>query len=139
MPAVPAALAALILVTGSHGVSAHVPAGWHRVPAALTSCTDPVERLDVAGPAGALVMVQEALDRAYVHRFRARPRHFSVRGAASYLTCCDAPGYGKGWFLSFRDGGRSFYVYLYPGRTRDPSVALAILDSLRIRALPVSA
>jgi len=46
--------------------------------------------------------------------------------------------HGKGWFLSFRDAGRSFYVYLYPGRAGDPSIALAILDSLRIRALPAS-
>ncbi|MDX6485801.1 MAG: hypothetical protein QOF43_954, partial [Gaiellaceae bacterium] len=97
------------------------------------------ERLDVAGPGGALVMVQEALDRAYVKRFPARPRHFTVRGAPNYLTCCDAPGYGKGWFLSFRDGERSFYVYLYPGRGRGPAAALAIIDSLRIRARPASA
>jgi hypothetical protein len=134
-----AALAALVLVTGTAGVSARIPAGWHRVPAALTPCTNPVERLDVAGPGGALVMVQEALDRAYVDRFPRRSRHFGVRGPAGYLTCCDAPGHGKGWFLSFRDGGRSFYVYLYPGKSRNPSIALAILDSLRIRARSASA
>jgi hypothetical protein len=134
-----AALAVLIVVLGSHGVSARVPTTWYRVPGALTACTNPIERLDVAGPGGALVMVQEALDRAYITRFPRRPPHFRVRGAAGYLTCCDAPGHGKGWFLSFRDGDRSFYVYLYPGRTGNPAAALAILDSLRITARPAPA
>jgi hypothetical protein len=127
-----AALAALVLVAGSHGIAARVPPDWRLIPASLTPCTNPVERVDVAGPGGALVMLQEGLDRAYVQRFPVRPRHFAVRGAPSFLSCCDAPGHGKGWVVDFRDGGRSFYAYVYPGRDGRTKAALAILDSLRI-------
>jgi hypothetical protein len=125
-------LSALVLIAGSHGIATRVPAGWKVVPASLTPCTNPIERVDVAGPDGALVMLQEALDRAYVNRFPRRSRHFAVRGRPSFLSCCAAPGYGKGWVLRFRDGGRSFYAYVYPGRDGRLREALAILDSMRI-------
>lgn len=127
-----AALAAVLLAVGSHGVSARVPPGWHAIPATLTPCVNPIERLDVAGPGGALVMIQEALDRQYVNRFRVRPRHFAVHGAPSGLSCCNAEGYGNGWMLNFRDHGRSFYAYVYPGREHRVREALQVLDSLRI-------
>src|SRR4051812_32111985 len=104
-----------------------MPASWHEA-GAQTPCSNPVERLDVAGPGGAFLMVQEALDRAYVNRFPRRSRHFGVRGAPSYLSCCSAPGHGKGWVLRFRARGRSFYAYVYPGREARLNEALAVLD-----------
>jgi hypothetical protein len=128
----PAAVAVAAAVVSSHGVSLRVPSGWRTLSRPLTSCVDPIERLDVAGPDGALVMVQEALDRRYVSRFPARPAHFAVHGPPQSLTCCGASGHGKGWLVHFRDGGRSFYVYLYPGRGGSPTEALHVLNGLRV-------
>jgi hypothetical protein len=128
----PLAVAATIVVTAAHGVSARVPEGWRVLDGRLTSCTNPIERLDVAGPGGALVMLQEALDRAYVSRFPRKSAHVAVRGRPSYLSCCGAPGSRKGWVLPFRAGGRSFYAYVYPGREGRLAEALSILDSLRV-------
>ena len=115
-----------------HGVSAPLPVGWHVVHERLTPCTNPVERLTLAGR-GALVMLQESLDRAYVNRFETRPVRFRLRGEPQFITCCAPTGRGRGWFLNFRDGGRAFYAYVYLGRAGTRAQALAILDGLRIR------
>jgi len=108
-----------------------LPAGWHTILPRLTSCTNPVERVDVVGPGRALVVLQEALDE-YAGGFPRRPAHFAVHGPPGSLTCCEAPGYGKGWMLPFRDRGRSFYAWVYPGREHRAREALAILDGLRV-------
>jgi hypothetical protein len=126
-----AALVATVLAVGSHGVSARVPPSWHTV-SALTPCTNPIERLDVAGPGGALVMIQEAVGLGDVRDFPQRPRRFAVRGAPSSIACCDAPGHGKGWLLRFRTRGRTFYAYVYPGRGHRVREALQVLDGLRV-------
>jgi hypothetical protein len=130
-------LAALALIAPAterdvgHGLALRVPPGWHLLDRRLTPCVNPIERVDVAGPGGSLLMLQEALDRKYVDRFPRRSRRFRVRGHAEFLVCCGARSYGKGWMLPFRDGGRSFYAYVYPGGG-SPRPLLAILDSLRV-------
>jgi hypothetical protein len=98
----------------SAGLSVEVPSGWTVVRKPLSNCTNPVQRVALRGH-GALVQIVETLDYAYVHRFPARPRRFTLRGPAHYQACCP-PSDGKGWFLSFRDGNRGFYAYVYLGR-----------------------
>lgn len=114
------------------GLSVTVPDGWSVVARPLTPCTNPVQRLALRGR-GALVQLQEALDRAYVHRFPARPRRFALRGAPQWIACC-SPSRRKGWLVQFRDAGRSFYAYVYVGRAGTRAEALGILDSLRVRS-----
>jgi len=114
------------------GLSSAIPAGWRIVRKPLSPCTNPVQRLAFRGH-GALVQIVETLDYAYVHRFPTRPHRFSLRGAAQYQACCP-PRDDKGWFLTFRDGNRGFYAYVYLGGKGSRREALAILDSLRVRA-----
>lgn len=118
------------------GLSVDVPQGWTTVSKPLSACTNPVQRLRLRGH-GALVQIVETLDYAYVHRFPPRPRRFALRGAAQYQACCP-PRDGKGWFLSFRDGNRGFYAYVYLGEPGTRAQVLRILDSLRVRARPAS-
>lgn len=117
---------------GSAGLSVDVPAGWTVVKKPLSPCTNPVQRLALRGN-GALVQIVETLDYAYVHRFPARPRRFALRGPARFVACCP-PREAKGWFLSFRDGNRAFYAYVYLGRRGTRAEVLGILDSLRVSA-----
>ena len=119
------------------GLSVEVPVGWTVVHAPLSACTNPVQRLALRGH-GALVQIVETLDYAYVNRFPARPRRFALRGAAQFQECCP-PRDGKGWFLSFRNGHRGFYAYVYLGDRGTRAEALRILDSLRVKARPASA
>jgi len=118
------------------GISVDVPPGWTVVSKQLSVCTNPVQRLALRGH-GALVQLVETLDYAYVNRFPARPRRFALKGAAQYRACCP-PREAKGWFLSFRDGNRGFYAYVYLGERGTRAEALGLLDSLRIRARPAS-
>jgi hypothetical protein len=112
------------------GLSFVVPPGWHLAhPPLLEPCTNPAPRFAVARGRRDLLVVQESLDRAYVNRFPARPRHFRVRGAPSLLACCAPARRQAGWMLSFRDGGRAFYAYVYG----DAPAALRVLDTLRVR------
>jgi hypothetical protein len=117
-------------------LSVDVPEGWAVVAKPLSPCTNPVQRLALRGH-GALVQIVETLDYAYVHRFPARPRRFVLHGPAQYQACCP-PRDGKGWFLSFRDGNRGFYAYVYLGERGTRAEALGILDSLRVRERPAS-
>jgi hypothetical protein len=119
------------------GLSVTVPVGWTTVGKPLSVCTNPVQRLALRGH-GALVQIVESLDYAYVDRFPVRPRRFELRGPAQYRACCP-PRDGKGWFLSFRDGNRGFYAYVYLGARGTRGEALGVLDSLRVRARPASA
>ena len=141
MRAALAVVAALVLAApagatrhGRAGLSVDVPSGWTVVTKPLSPCTNPVQRLALAGH-GALVQIVETLDYAYVHRFPARPRRFTLRGPAQYQACCP-PRQAKGWFLSFRDGNRGFYVYVYLGERGTRAEVLGILDSLNVRPRP---
>ena len=113
------------------GLSIALPAGWSVVTRPLTPCTNPVQRLAVRGR-GALVQLQEALDKAYVRRFPPRPTRFALRGAPHGIACC-APREARGWFIPFRDAGRSFYAYVYLGEPGTRREVLAVLDSLHVR------
>jgi hypothetical protein len=114
------------------GITAPVPAGWRVIDERLTPCTNPLERLTLAGPDGAMVMLQESLDpRHYIARFDPRPVHWRLRGKPQPIACC-APTKRAGWFMNFRDAGRGFYVYVYANTARTRRAALAILDRLMI-------
>lgn len=119
------------------GLSVKVPTGWTIVRKPLSVCTNPVQRLALRGH-GALVQIVETLDYAYVHRFPNRPRRFTLSGSSQYQACCP-PREAKGWFLSFRDGNRGFYAYVYLGTSGTRAEALGILDSLSVRERPASA
>jgi len=110
------------------GLSVSLPAGWHVVHRRLTPCTDPVERLTVAGR-GAMVMLQERVGGD--DGLPARPARFELRGAPQPMECC-APLDRGGWSVRFRDGGRGFYSFVYLGGRATRADALAIFDSLRI-------
>jgi len=126
------ALAAPAPTVERAGITAPVPSGWHVIEKRLTPCSNPLERLTLAGPGGGMVMLQESLDpRRYISRFERRPAKWRLRGRPQPLACC-APSRRPGWFINFRDSGRGFYVYVY-GRT--PSArqrALEILAALKI-------
>jgi hypothetical protein len=108
-----------------------VPAGWRVVDRRLTPCTNPIERITIAGR-GAMVMLQESLDpRRHIQRFRPGPHRFRLSGKPQPLACCAPTGRG-GWFFNFRDHGRGFYVYVYLGARGTRTQALAALDSLRV-------
>jgi hypothetical protein len=114
------------------GITAPVPAGWHIVDKRLTPCTNPRERLTLAGPDGAMVMLQESLDpRRYIARFNPRPTRWHLRGQPRPIACC-APARRAGWFMNFRDADRGFYVYVYANAARARRAALTILDHLVI-------
>lgn len=118
-----------MLVVFATALSLMLPPGWHLAhPALLEPCTNPVTRLAVAN-GRTLVLLEESLDpKAEINRFEPRPVRFAVRGRPSLISCCAAADAGKGWQLSFRQGGRGFYAYLYG----DSHKALTVLDSLRV-------
>jgi hypothetical protein len=111
------------------GLSVAVPPGWHVAhPRLLEPCTNPAPRFALARGRD-LIAVQESLDGPrYVRRFPPRPRAFRVHGRPSPLACCAPARRDAGWMLSFRDGGRAFYAYVYG----DARAALRILDTLRV-------
>jgi hypothetical protein len=108
-------------------------ADWRPIHRRLTNCSNPVERIALAGPGGALFMLQESLGRRATQGMRPRPRKFVVRGAPSPLECC-TPTRQPGWLLVFKDGGRGFYAYLYPGRMYKRAELVVMLNSLRVRS-----
>jgi hypothetical protein len=116
-----------------HGLAMLLPSSWHVVHRRLTPCIDPSERLTVAGH-GSLVMLQERR-RAVAGEFPARPPSFELRGRPEFMECC-APLARRGWMLRFGENGRGFYAYVYLGGRGSETEALAILDSLRVEALP---
>jgi hypothetical protein len=113
------------------GLSVVVPPGWHLAhPPLLEPCTNPMPRFALAR-GRSLLELQESLDGPeYVRRFPLRPRRFRIHGRPSPLACCAPARRDAGWMLSFRDGGRAFYAYVYG----DARAALRILDSLRVSA-----
>lgn len=113
------------------GITVTIPSGWRVVDRRLTPCTNPIERVTIAGN-GALVTLMETLDpRRYVARFDPRPRRFALRGTPQPIACC-APSERDGWFFNFRDRGRGFYVYVYLGAPETRAQALAVLDTLQV-------
>jgi hypothetical protein len=114
------------------GIKAPVPTGWHVIDKRLTPCSNPLERLTLAGPGGGMVMLQESLDpRRYIARFDRRPRRWRLRGKPQPIACC-APSRRAGWFMNFRDSGRGFFVYVYGRTSRARQQALGILDAVEI-------
>jgi hypothetical protein len=108
------------------GLAVSYPPGWRPV-GPLTNCSDPVEVIDLAGPGGALFMLQETGS----HDVPSRPQSFRLAGAPSPLACC-TPTRQPGWLIPFQDSGREFYAYLYPGTLDLRDEVLAILNSLEV-------
>jgi len=114
------------------GLLVTYPASWRPIRHRLTRCSNPVERIDLAGPGGALLMVQESLGRNATRGMLPRPNRFGFGGPPHPLACC-TPTRQPGWLLNFKDGGRGFYAYLYPGSKSLRAELVAILNSLRVR------
>jgi hypothetical protein len=110
-----------------HGLTIVVPVGAHLSQHHFTPCADPVERFSLIDR-GAILTVEERFAREPAP---ARPSHFRVTGPARPMECCAIEG-RAGWTFHFRDHGRAFYVYLYPGGA-PPLPLLHALDSLRIQ------
>src|SRR5438874_2323823 len=110
------------------GLAVSYPPGWRPIDHALTSCSDPAEVIDLGGPGRALFMLQESSGR----ELSKRPASFRLEGPPHPIGCCSALD-EPGWVLSFRDGGRDFYAYLYPGRDDRRAQLLRILNSLEVR------
>ena len=120
-----------IAIYSHAGLTVTLPAGWRVVHKRLTPCTNPLERVTLAGR-GAQVTLMETLDpRRYVRGFPARPQRFALRGAPQWIACC-APLNRQGWFLAFRAHGRGFYVFVYLGQPETRRQALGVLDTLRV-------
>ena len=105
-----------------------MPTGAHLTQHHYTPCADPVERFSVID-GRAILTVEERFTREPAP---ARPLRFHVTGSATPMECCTIEG-RAGWGFHFRDHGRAFYVYLYPGGT-SPAPLLHVLDSLRVQA-----
>lgn len=113
-------------------LAVEVPEGWQVVRGKRTPCTNPVERLTIAGD-GALLHLQESMPPLLsLGGFPDRPSAFSVHGDPSFLACC-VPAKRKGWVLPFRDGRRAFYAYVFPSREGGTETALEALGSLVVR------
>jgi hypothetical protein len=123
-------------LAGAHGLALPLPTGWHAVTARLTNCSDPVQRLAIAGD-GALVVLQERLNGERA-RGPARPTRFRVSGRARPMECCAVLS-RPGWMFAFVDRGRELYAYVYPGRPGSTLRALRTLDGLEVSALKHSA
>jgi hypothetical protein len=115
------------------GISVLVPDGWTVVRKPLSPCTNPVQRIALRGH-GAVVQIVERLGDD-LRGFPPRPRRFSLTGAPEWVACCP-PAEGKGWFLTFGDGGRGFHAYVYLGRPGTRAEVLRALDSLSVRPRP---
>lgn len=111
------------------GLSVTVPDGWTIVRRQLSACTDPAQRIALRR-GRALVQIVEHLGPD-VSGFPRRPHRFELLGKPEWLACCP-PLDGKGWFITFRDGGRGFYAYVYVEGGEKAAEALEILDSLRV-------
>jgi hypothetical protein len=128
------------------GISVRLPADW-RILHALTSCSDPKERLAVAtfpasrlGPenavpkGGALILVLE--DRINpASGFSDRPTRFRLRGRPTpFEGCCDMPT-SPGYEFRFRDDGRDFEAVVFAERPVSSKLleeATGTLDGLLI-------
>src|SRR5512133_2421112 len=94
-------------------VALPLPAGWHVVASPLADCSDPRQRLAIAGD-GALVILQERVGGGRAQG-PPRPRRFRATGRPRSIECC-AVGDRAGWMFPFADRGRELYGYVYPGR-----------------------
>ena len=118
-------------VFAGHGLSVTAPVSWHVVGHRLTVCTDPAQRLAVAGPRGQLVVVLERLANP-ARRGPRRPRPFKLEARPQFIECC-APRRTRGWFFAWVERGRELYAYAYTGGGSRGDVA-RVLDSLAVAA-----
>jgi hypothetical protein len=117
-------------VDAGHDLSIVVPASARLTHHHFTSCADPVERFSVVD-GRAVLTVEERLDGE-----PAPPRRglFHVSGPPTTVECCAIKG-RAGWVVHFRDHGRAFYAYLYPGGS-SPAALLHVLNTLRVQVAP---
>lgn len=114
------------------GLRMWIPPGWHRVERRLTECTNPVERLTIAGPRGGLVHVQESLlPLRALRAFPRRPERFLPQGQPEWIACC-APARRPGWLVRFRQSGRAFYAYVCGTTAQARRDAFTSLSSLLV-------
>lgn len=113
-------------VDAGHGLSVVLPPGARLTHHRFTPCTDPVERFSVLD--GRAILTLE--ERLGPEPAPPRPARFAVGGRPTPMECCAIEG-RSGWSLHFRDHGRGFYAYLYPGGG-PAAPLLRMLDSLRV-------
>jgi hypothetical protein len=114
-------------VARAYGLVLPLPAGWHVVASSLTDCSNPRQRLAIAGD-GALVVLAERVGGGRAQG-PSRPRRFRATGRPSPIECCAVAG-RAGWMFAFVDRGRELYAYVYPGRPGSSATALRALDGL---------
>jgi hypothetical protein len=130
----------------SSGISVRLPAGWRILPA-LTSCSDPKERLAAATFPGSRLGPQHALPRGGTlvlllednvnpaSAFARRLGRFHLRGRPTpFEGCCDMPT-SPGYEFMFREQGRDFEAIVFgaPGApSRLLQEATGILNALRV-------
>jgi hypothetical protein len=129
------------------GISVQLPDRWRILRGPLTPCSDPKERFAAAtfpasrlGPdnavprKGALILLLE--DRINpASGLSTRPPRFRLPAHATKLEgCCDTPT-DPGYEFVFRDRGRDFEAFVFPGPHASPirlEQATAILNSLLV-------
>jgi hypothetical protein len=129
------------------GISVQLPDGWRMLRGPLTACSDPTERFAAAtfpasqlGPKnvvprkGALILLLEDHTNP-ASGFSRRPPRFRLRGhATTFEGCCDTPT-DPGYEFIFRDHGRDFEAFVFPGPQTPPRLleqATSVLNSLLV-------
>jgi hypothetical protein len=129
------------------GISVELPGSWRILRGPLTTCSDPMERFAAAtypasqlGPAnavpreGALILLLEDHTNP-ASGFSRRPPRFRLRGhATTFEGCCDTPT-DPGYEFVFRDRGRDFEAFIFPGRGASQKLleqATTVLNSLLV-------
>jgi hypothetical protein len=129
------------------GISVQLSDGWRILRGPLTACSDPTERFAAAtfpasrlGPANAvprkgalILLLEDHINPA--SGFSRRPPRFRLRGhATTFEGCCDTPT-NPGYEFVFRDRGRDFEAFIFPGPQASPKLldeATSVLNSLLV-------
>lgn len=129
------------------GISVQLPDGWRILRGPITTCSDPAERFAAAtfpaaelGPknavprTGALILLlEDHINPA--SGFSRRPLEFRLGAqATTFEGCCNTPS-DPGYEFIFRDRGRDFEAFVFPGLQAPPKLveqATSVLNSLLV-------
>lgn len=128
-------------------ISVQLPDGWRMLRGPLTTCSDPTERFAAATFPASQLGAENAVPREGMlillledhtnpaSGFSSRPPRFRLRGrATTFEGCCDTPT-EPGYEFIFRDRGRDFEAFVFPGPQATPKLveqATSVLNSLSV-------